>query len=148
MPFEYGFLDETFDNLYAAEARFEKVFISLVVVGIIIACLGLFALSAFAAQRRVKEVGIRKVLGASVYSIVGLLSKDFLKLVLIALWIAVPIAWWLMNKWLEDFAYRIQIDVGLFILAGFLAILIAFLTVSFQAINAARANPVKSLRNQ
>jgi putative ABC transport system permease protein len=124
------------------------VFISLVVLGIIIACLGLFALATFAAERRIKEIGIRKVLGASVASLVALLSKDFLKLVVIALLIAVPVAWWAMNKWLEDFAYRITISWWVFLLAAIIALVIAFLTISSQAIKAVIANPVKNLRTE
>jgi len=147
-PFECTFLDETYAKLYQSETRFEKVFISLVVLGIIIACLGLLALSTFAAQRRVKEIGIRKTLGASAASVVGLLSKDFLKLVVIALIIAVPIAWFAMTKWLQDFAYRINIQWWVFIAAAVMALLIAFITVSSQTIKAAVANPVKSLRTE
>jgi putative ABC transport system permease protein len=147
-PFQYAFLDETFSKLYQSEGRFQKVFISLVALGILIACLGLLGLASFAAQQRIKEIGIRKVLGASVRSVVGLLSVDFLKLVIIALFIAMPIAWFAMDKWLQDFAYRINISWWVFPLAGVIAILIAFCTISFQAIKAAIANPVKSLRTE
>jgi putative ABC transport system permease protein len=147
-PFQYTFLDETFSKLYQSEARFQKVFISLVILGILIACLGLLGLATFAAQQRIKEIGIRKVLGASVTNVVSLLSKDFLKLVIIALIIAIPVAWFVMNKWLQDFAYRINIVWWVFPLAGIIAILIAFFTISFQAIKAAIANPVKSLRTE
>lgn len=147
-PFEYTFLDETYTKLYQSETRFQKVFISLVVLGIIIACLGLLGLSTFAAQRRVKEIGIRKVLGASAASVVTLLSKDFLKLVIIALILAIPIAWFAMNKWLQDFAYRIHIQWWVFMIAAFITILIAWITISTQAFKAASANPVKSLRTE
>lgn len=147
-PFEYFFLDESFAKLYASEARFEKVFIGLVILGIFIACLGLLGLATYAAQQRVKEIGIRKTLGASVTNVVILLSRDFIKLVVIALLIAVPIAWFAMDKWLQDFAYRVHIEWWIFILASILAIGIAFLTISFQTIRAARANPVKSLRTE
>ncbi|HJP64495.1 MAG TPA: ABC transporter permease [Mucilaginibacter sp.] len=147
-PFQYAFLDETFARMYQSEARFQTVFISLVVLGILIASLGLFALATFAAQQRVKEIGIRKVLGASVIDVVGLLSKDFLKLVLAALVIAVPIGWYAMNRWLQDFAYQIHIQWWVFPLAGLLAIIIALFTISFQSIKAAIANPVKSLRTE
>lgn len=147
-PFEYVFMDETFAKLYAAEDRFHKVFISLVILGIIIACLGLFGLATFAAERRIKEIGIRKVLGASVPNIIVLLSSDFLKLVFISLLLAVPISWYVMNEWLQDFSYRINIEWWVFILAGVLAIIIAFLTISSQAIKAALANPVKNLRTE
>jgi len=147
-PFEYNFLDETFSKLYQSEGRFQKVFIGMVILGILIACLGLLGLATFAAQLRIKEIGIRKVLGASITSVVGLLSKDFLKLVFIALIIAIPVSWIVMNKWLQDFAYRIDISWWVFPLAGIIAILIAFITISFQAIKAAVANPVKSLRTE
>ncbi len=120
----------------------------MVVLGIIIACLGLLGLATFAAQQRVKEIGIRKVLGASVSNVVALLSKDFLKLVLIALMVAVPVGWYAMNKWLQDFAYRINLQWWVFLVAGIIAILIAFITISFQTIRAALANPVKNLRTE
>ena len=145
-PFEYVFLDENFARLYASEDRFQKVFISLVILGIFIACLGLLGLATYAAEQRIKEIGIRKTLGASVMSVVGLLSKDFLKLVLIALVIAVPIAWYAMNRWLEDFHYRINIQWWVFALSGIIAIIIALATISLQTIRAARSNPVESLR--
>ncbi len=145
-PFEYIFLDETYAKLYQSENRFQKVFISLVIIGIIITCLGLLGLSTFAAQQRIKEIGIRKILGASVGQIISLLSKDFLKLVFIAFLIAIPIGWFFMNKWLQDFAYRINIPWWVFLLAGTVAVVIAILTISFQAIKAAITNPVKSLR--
>ena len=147
-PFEYNFLDETFSRLYQSESRFQKVFISLVILGIIIACLGLLGLATFAAQQRVKEIGIRKVLGASVGGLVALLSKDFLKLVLLALVLAIPIAWYAMNQWLQDFAYRIHIQWWIFIIAALIALIIALLTISSQAIKAALSNPVKSLRTE
>ena len=115
---------------------------------IFIACLGLFGLVTFTAEQRTKEIGIRKVLGATVPDVVGLLSKDFLKLVLIANVISWPLAWWAMSKWLQDFAYRINISWWIFLLAGLSALLIALITVSFQAIKAAIANPVKSLRSE
>ncbi|HEX8332681.1 MAG TPA: FtsX-like permease family protein, partial [Segetibacter sp.] len=146
--FEYTFLDERFAKLYQSESRFQKVFVSLVILGIIIACLGLLGLATFAAQQRIKEIGIRKVLGASVANVVGLLSKDFLKLVMVSLIIAVPIGWYAMNNWLRDFAYRVDIQWWIFPLAGSLAVLIAFFTISFQAIKAAIANPAKSLRSE
>lgn len=145
---DYSFLDETFAKLYSAESRFQKVFVSMVILGIIIACLGLLGLATFAAQQRVKEIGIRKVLGASIPNIVQLLSKDFLKLVLIAFVIAMPVGWYATNAWLRDFAYRIDVKWWVFLLAGFIAILIAFFTISFQTIKAAVANPVKNLRTE
>jgi len=147
-PFEYFFLDEYFDRQYASERKFEKLFVSFAVLAIIIGCLGLFGLSAYTASQRIKEIGIRKVLGASVPDITKMLSKDFLKLVIIAIIIASPIAWWVMSKWLEDFAYRINISWWIFAVAGALALIIAMLTVSLQAIKAAIANPIKSLRTE
>ena len=147
-PFQYSFLDETFAQLYQSEERFKKIFLSITALAIIIACLGLFGLAAFVTEQRVKEIGIRKVLGASVYGITTLLSKDFLKLVLIAVVIASPVVWFVMNKWLRDFSYRIHIGWWVFVIAGIIALLIALITVSFQAIKAAIANPAKSLRTE
>jgi len=147
-PFQYTFMDEAFAKLYQSEARFQQVFIILVALGIFIASLGLFALATFAAQQRVKEIGIRKVLGASVADVVGLLSVDFLKLVVIALVISIPIGWYAMNNWLQNFAYQIHIQWWVFPLAGVLAIVIALITISFQAIKAAVAKPIKSLRTE
>jgi putative ABC transport system permease protein len=148
VPYEYTFLDETFSRIYTAEMRFQKVFLILVILGIVIACLGLFALATFSAEQRIKEIGIRKVLGASVSHIVALLSKDFLKLVMVAVVIAVPIAAWAMTIWLEGFAYRIEIGWWVFAAAAVIALLIAFLTISTQAIRAAVADPAKSLRTE
>lgn len=147
-PFSFSFLNEEFDNMYRSEQRSGKIFISFAILAILIACLGLFGLAAYAAEQRTKEIGIRKVLGATVSNIVGMLSKDFLKLVLIASLIAFPVAWWFMHKWLQDFAYRIHISWWVFILASFVSIFIAIITVSFQAIKAAIANPVKNLRTE
>jgi len=146
--FEYAFLDDAFAKLYEAESRFQKLFVTLVILGIFIACLGLLGLATFAAQQRVKEIGIRKVLGASVTTVVGLLTKDFLKLVFISFIVASPIAWFAVNKWLQDFAYRVDIQWWIFPLAGVIAIIIAIVTISYQAIKAAIANPVKSLRTE
>jgi putative ABC transport system permease protein len=148
IAFEYTFLDETFANMYKAEARFEKVFITLVVIGIIIACLGLFALAAFSSEQRIKEISIRKVLGASVGHVVGLLSADFLKLIIIALFFAIPIAAYAMDKWLDGFAYHVSMKWWVFFAAAFIALLIAFLTISSQAIKAALTNPAKNLRSE
>jgi putative ABC transport system permease protein len=147
-PIRYTFLDEQFANMYADVQRTGHIFTSFAVLAIIIACLGLFALSAFMAEQRSKEIGIRKVLGASIRSITTLLSLDFVKLVAIAIVIASPIAWWAMNKWLQDFAYKITIEWWIFALAGIAAILIALFTVSFQSIKAALMNPVKSLKTE
>lgn len=145
--FEFHFLDEQLDLFYQEDLKREKIFIASSVATIFIACLGLFGLAAFTAQQRTKEIGIRKVLGASVGNIVTLLSKDFLALVLISFILSIPIAWLAMHGWLQNFAYRIAISPWLFISAGIIAISVALLTVSFQAIKAALANPVKSLRN-
>lgn len=147
-PFTYTFLDERFGNMYAAEMRLGRMFAIFAGFAIIIACLGLFALTAFTAEQRTKEIGIRKVLGASVTSIVVLLSKEFGKLVLIAFVIASPVAWWAVNKWLEDYQYKITLGWTLFAVAGLAAFLIALLTMSFQSIKAAVSNPVNSLRSE
>ncbi len=147
-PIRYSFLDERFANMYADVQRMGSIFTSFAVLAIIIACLGLFALAAFMAEQRSREIGIRKVLGASVESITRLLSLDFIKLVAIAILVASPIAWWAMTKWLEDFSYRLPISWWVFVLAGAAAIIIALLTVSFQSIKAAIANPIKALRSE
>ena len=133
---------------YLQAQRWKKIIGVATVLSIVICCLGLFGLAHLAAQRRIKEIGIRKVLGASVNSIASLLTKDFLKLVFISLIVASPLAWWVMNHWLRDFAYRIAIGWWVFVLSGLIAIVIAMATVSFQAIKAAIANPVKSLRTE
>ncbi|HSC38291.1 MAG TPA: FtsX-like permease family protein, partial [Chitinophagaceae bacterium] len=147
-PIRYAFLDERFAAMYADVLRMGRIFTSFAVLAIVIACLGLFALSAFMAEQRSKEIGVRKVLGASVSSITTLLSRDFVKLVIISIVIASPIAWWAMNKWLQDFSFSYRAGIGwwIFVLAAAVALLIALLTVSFQSIKAARANPVKSLK--
>ena len=147
-PFSYEFMDEEFNKLYTAETRTGRIFSVFAFLSIFLACLGLFGLSAYTTAQRTKEIGVRKVLGASVFNIVGLLSKDFLKLVLIAIVIASPIAWYAMNRWLQDFAYKIEIEWWVFAGAGLLAIGIALLTVSFQSVKAALMNPVKSLRSE
>ena len=147
-PFGYAFLEDSFDQMYRAEQRIGTIALTFACLAILIACLGLFGLTAFTAEQRTKEIGVRKVLGASVGSIVALLSKDFLKLVLIAIVIASPIAWYVMNRWLQDFAYKITIEWWVFALAGLLAVGIALLTVSFQSVKAALMNPVKSLRSE
>jgi putative ABC transport system permease protein len=147
-PFEYSFLDEDFQKNYATEDRRAAMVGFFTTIAILISCLGLFGLAAFSAEQRTKEIGIRKVLGASVGSIVGLLSKDFIKLVVIALFIAAPIGWYFMNRWLEDFAYRIEIDWWMFAVAGVFAILIAFTTISLHAMKAALTSPTKNLRTE
>ncbi len=147
-PFSYRFLDDAFDAMYHSEQRTGLLSLCFSAMAIMIACLGLFGLAAFTAEQRTKEIGVRKVLGASVSGIVRLLSKDFIKLVLFALVIVSPIAWWTMNQWLQDFAYHIDIQWRVFAMAGLAAVLIALLTVSWQAIRAAVANPVDSLRDE
>ena len=147
-PFEYTFIDENFRELYQAEQRQGTLFTSFSAIAIFIACLGLLGLSAFAITQRLKEIGVRKVLGASVGSIVKLLSTDFLKLVAIAAIIAFPVAWFAMHNWLGDFAYRISIQWWIFLVAGILASAVALITIGFQAIRAALSNPVKSLRSE
>jgi putative ABC transport system permease protein len=147
-PFEYSFLDSEVQKQYDNEITLSQIINTFTLIAIVISCLGLFGLAAFSAEQRSKEIGIRKVLGASVSGIVGLLSKDFLKLVMVAIVIATPIAWWGMSKWLQAFVYRINISWWMFALAGVLAIIIALATVSFQAIRAALMNPVKSLKTE
>lgn len=148
VPFEYTFLDDHFEKLYKTEQQQGSLFTIFSGIAIFIACLGLFGLSAFTITQRIKEIGVRRVLGASTTSIVQLLSTDFLKLVVIAACIAFPIAWYAMHKWLGDFAYRIPIEWWVFLAAGFLAAAIALATISFQAVRAALTNPVKSLRSE
>jgi putative ABC transport system permease protein len=145
-PFDYFFLDTSFDRQYRAEERVGKIFAVFTFLGLFIASLGLLALASYAAERRTKEIGIRKVLGASVGSIVGLLSREFLLLVAIANLIAWPIAYYAMSRWLEEFAYRISIGLGTFLLAALFALIITLITVSSQAIRAALTNPVDALR--
>lgn len=147
-PFNYTFMDEDFTNQYRTEQRMGVIAVSFSSLAILIACLGLFGLAAYAAEQRTKEIGIRKVLGASVSHITAMLSKDFLRLVIIAAVIAFPVAWWFMHSWLQDFAYRTNISWWVFIIAGIAAALIAVITVSFQTIKAAVMNPVKSLRTE
>jgi putative ABC transport system permease protein len=146
--FEYNFLDKQWQLFYREDQKRQVIFLSVACITILIACLGLFGLVTFAARQRTKEIGIRKVLGASISHLVMLLSKDFLKLVLIASLVAFPVAGWVMYKWLQDFAYRIHISIWMFVVAGLLAAGIALLTISFQAIKAALANPVNSLRSE
>ena len=146
--FAYSFMEQDFDALYRSEQRMGKLFISFTSFAILIACLGLFGLAAYAAEQRTKEIGIRKVLGAGVSTIVGMLSRDFIKLVLIAILIASPLAWLAMRKWLEGFAYSQPMQWWVFALAGFAAMLIAFITISFQSIKAALSNPIKSLKSE
>src|SRR6185503_14597449 len=147
-PYQYTFLDENFARLYDAEQKQKTLLIIFASLAIFIACLGLFGLSAFGILQRIKEIGIRRVLGADVSTIVTLLSKDFLKLVAFAAIPAFVVSWYFMNKWLEDFAYRVSMPWWMFLTAGILAAVIALITIGFQAIKAALMNPVKSLRTE
>jgi putative ABC transport system permease protein len=146
MPFSYRFLDESFNEMYRAEQRVGNIAMIFSVLAILISCLGIFGLATFIAEQRMKEIGIRKVLGASVQGIVGLLSRDFMKLVAIAFVIAAPFAWWVMNKWLQGFVDRAGFSWWIFVVAGFAALFIALATVSFQSVRAALMNPTKSLK--
>jgi putative ABC transport system permease protein len=145
---EFHFLDQNFASQYQSEQKQGSILFIFTLMAICIACLGLFGLVTFTAEQRIKEIGIRKVLGASVTNIVTLLSKDLMKLVLIATVIASPLAWYGMSKWLQSFAYRIEIQWWVFAIAGVVAILIAFITVSAQSIKAATVNPAKSLKSE
>jgi putative ABC transport system permease protein len=147
-PFTFNYLDEAYQKQYETETRVSVLAGYFLALAIIISCLGLFGLVAFTAQKRQKEIGIRKVIGASVNNIALMLTKDFLKLVVIAVTIAFPLSWWAMSQWLQGFAYRIDIGAGVFFIAIISIVVITLLTVSFQAIKAAIANPVKSLRSE
>lgn len=147
-PFDYDFMDQLYDSMYKSDLRSGTLFSVFAGIAIFISCLGLFGLATYTAQVKIKEIGIRKVLGASVANITMMLSKDFLSLIVISLVIASPVAWYLMNKWLQDYVYRIHIQWWVFVLAGLTAILMAFITISYQAIKAALTNPVKSLRSE
>ena len=147
-PFSYTFMDDAFNAQYKAEDRLASIFSIFTLITVMLATLGLFGLAAFTIEQRTKEIGIRKVLGASLSSINQLLSTDFLKLVVLAIAIASPIAWWAMHKWLQGFAYRITIQWWVFAAAGLSAIIISVITVSYHAIRAAVANPVNSLRSE
>jgi ABC-type antimicrobial peptide transport system permease subunit len=145
-PFEYHFADENFNALFSTETLVSKLAGVFATLAVFISCLGLFGLAAYTAERRAKEIGIRKVLGASVQGLAGLLSKEFLQLVAISCLIAFPIAWWAMKGWLDGYEYRTSIQWWVFAVAGVLALAVALMTVSFQAIRVAMANPVRSLR--
>jgi len=147
-PFSYGFVDQDLSKLYVAEQQMGKLFNVFSIISIIVSCLGLFGLATFATQKRLKEIGVRRVLGASAAGIVTMLAKDFVKLVALALFVAFPFAWWAMNKWLESYVYRIQMSWWMFAAAGITAIVIAFFTISYQSIKAAGANPIDSLRTE
>jgi putative ABC transport system permease protein len=147
-PLDYKFLDENFEAMYRSESKLSTLLWIFTIMAIFVGCMGLFGLAAFSAEQRVKEIGIRKVLGASVLNIVAMLSKTFLLPVFIASLIAFPIAWWAMHSWLQDFEYRVTISWWVFAVAAMASLVIALITVSFQSIKAATANPVKSLRTE
>ncbi len=147
-PFAYSFLDERFSKVYSAEQRIGKIFAVFAGLAVLIGCLGLFGLSAFIAERRTKEIGIRKVLGASASGIVSLLSREFVILVGAANIIAWPIVYFVMNKWLEEFAYKTSLSIWIFVFAGIFVFLVALLTVGYQAAKAALGNPIKAIRNE
>jgi putative ABC transport system permease protein len=145
-PFEYRFLDEDYNKLYITEQKTASVFSLFAAVALILACLGLFGMAAFTTVQRTKEIGVRKVLGAGTPTIVSLLCREFLQLVIIAFLIASPMAWLASNKWLQDFAYRIQVNVFMFLVAGVAVLVVTLFTAGYHAVKAALANPVKSLR--
>ena len=148
VPFDYRFVDKEVEKMYDEEKRLGQISVIFTILAILISCLGLFGLISFVAEQKKKEIGIRKVLGASINSVVQLLTKDFLKLVGVAFLIAIPIAYYFMKRWLEDFTYRIDIEWWVFVLAGAFALVITLLTVGFQSLKSAVANPVKSLRTE
>jgi putative ABC transport system permease protein len=147
-PIRYTFLDESYARMYEDVQRTGRVFSSFAILAIIVACLGLYGLSSFMVEQRSKEIGIRLVLGASAQNVFSLLTFNFMRLILISFAIAVPIAWFMMHKWLEDFVYRTKISPGIFLLAGLVAISIALLTISYQSIKAALVKPVNNLRTE
>ena len=146
--FEYSFLDDTLNNLYSSEQKLSTIFYYFSFLAILIACMGVLGLSLYSIQQRIKEIGIRKVLGASVFSITTELLKEFIKPVLIAAFIATPLSWYSINKWLQDFAYHIQINWTVFVLTTLIVLVLAILTMGIQSIKAAIANPVKALRSE
>ncbi len=148
IPFEYTYLEEDFDRMHQQEQRISQLFNLFAGILLFISCLGLFGLSTFTVERRTKEIDIRKVLGANIQMIVRLLTRDFLILVLISFFIAIPIIWYVMQRWLEGYAYKVEIEWWMYGTAGLLALMIAIFTVSFQSVRAAMANPVKALRNE
>ena len=144
--FEHGFLDQEYDELYGYEERISKIMRSFTLFAIFISCLGLFGLAAFSAQKKTKEIGIRKALGASISSLIILVSKQFMKLVLISFVFAWPLAYYLMKNWLNNYAFKIELNIWIFIISGIILIIITFLTILYQSINASRTNPVDSLK--
>jgi hypothetical protein len=147
-PFSYGFLDQELANQYKGEQQMGSIFNLFAILAIFISCLGLYGLSAYMAEQRTKEIGVRKVLGASLFNIVRLLSTDFTRLIFIAMIIAIPLSWWAVNSWLRSFAYHVQVGWMIFVLAPLAALLVAWITVSYESIRAGVANPVKSLRSE
>lgn len=147
-PFEYTFLEDDFDALHQGDQKVGQLFFGFSILAILIACLGLYGLASYATEQRTKEIGVRKTLGASVTDIVLLMSRNFMLLVLLALVIAIPITWAAMNEWLQLFAYRTEIDAGVFLMSGLMALVIAFGTVSFQSAKAALTNPSLILRDE
>ena len=147
-PFESDFLSDNIKRQYQDDQRVSTIILIFTTLAIIISCLGLYGLSVYVAERKVKEIGIRKVMGGSVASIVSLLSMEFIKLILIAMVLAIPIGYYTMDRWLQSFAYKTELGVGVFIMTGIIALIIAWLTVGFESIKAALSNPVKSLRNE
>ncbi|MFC1725494.1 ABC transporter permease, partial [candidate division KSB1 bacterium] len=148
VPFEYDFLDKQFDNQYQSDIKIRDIFLYFTTIGIFVACLGLFGLASFSSEQRTKEIGIRKVLGASVPGIISLLSRDFIKLVLVSNIFAWPAAYYTVNKWLQNYAYKTDITIWSFIVSSIIAVIIALLTVIYQSIRAATADPVTSLRQE
>jgi putative ABC transport system permease protein len=148
LPFEYSFLDEDYEQMFVKESRMSSIFTIFSILAIVIACMGLFGLAAYTAEQRTKEIGIRKAMGASSSSVVSLLTREFTKLVAISFIVAIPLSWYLMKQWFSAFAYKTSMGVWPFILAGIIAMLIAWFTVSYQSIKAAIANPVDSLRDE
>jgi putative ABC transport system permease protein len=147
-PFEYSFLDDDIKKQYEEDQKVSTIITSFTVIAMIISCLGLYGLSSFMAERRFKEIGVRKVMGASVQQIVGMMSGEFVRLVLIAFVISIPLAWYAITSWLEKFAYRTQLDVSVFVFAGSVSLLVALVTISFESVRAASSNPVDSLRSE
>jgi len=147
-PFNYRFADDEFNKLYANEMRLGTLMNAFAAIAVLLACLGLFGLSTYSIRQRIKEIGVRKVLGASIYKIVLLVSEEFLKLTGIAFLIAIPFTWWAVQSWLQNFEYRIQIGIGVFVVVAIIVLIITLITISYQSVRAAIANPVKSLRTE
>jgi putative ABC transport system permease protein len=147
-PFEYSFLDDNIQKQYSEDQRIAKIISYFAIIAMIVCSLGLYGLSSFMAERRLKEIGVRKVMGASVPQIMGMMSKEFVKLVLIAFVLATPLAWYMMDKWLQGFEYKTALDISIFTYAGIGAVVIAMLTISYESLKAASSNPAHTLRNE